>query len=314
MIFDCFKNLLSNNTQNNNPKNNITKNKKLEYFEEEMQNCLSKFPMFDRNYKAYNSNICINCGSILTSKIKNTRNCPECKSKIILRTNIYNKQRLLLSENDLMIFEKFDKEMKQILFMERLMKNLMLSFSNYKNEFYQYKNRNLSARDIMYSYSNNIAMKEDNNAYKSYCRIINKNASDRALEAFNIFQQFRGAIMCYTKMFTICNYTGKNDIAMNLLADIVYREVQIVKIENLLNEFHKETLQDYILNISSGTVLKFLKEHNYTINDFKKVFIENKHPFIIPQFDNTKSWYFINESIKYYYDYYLKNNMKEYLI
>ena len=69
---------------------------------------------------------------------------------------------------------------------------------------------------------------------------------------------------------------------------------------------------DIMGNIFPEVILKFLKKSGYSIDDFKKIFLEKRHPFILEQISNEESWNYVYDSIKLYQNMKLKNNVDKY--
>ena len=134
VIFDIFKK--NNNKIEKNKSINKSNQKKLIYFDDVYKRCLHKYNLdIDNLSQSYLKNICINCGCVLDIEIKTSRNCPECKSKIIVRTDMYSKKKIMLTQEMLKTFEKYDKEVREILFMERTMKNKIAIYDKYMDKF-----------------------------------------------------------------------------------------------------------------------------------------------------------------------------------
>lgn len=147
-IFNFFK---KENDKNNNSKKQL-KTRKIIYFEEHYMRCLDKYDLNIKELlKLYNQKICINCGTILDIELKNSRNCPECRAKIILKTDPYSRERIMLSEELLNSFEKYSKEVKEIIYMDKIIKDRQFIYKEYMSKFYSIKENNTqSARDIVY--------------------------------------------------------------------------------------------------------------------------------------------------------------------
>lgn len=298
-LFDMIRNSLMRKKQpkkENNNFINITKNTKLDFFADEMNNYISKYDTFMQNYNYYENNICPYCGCVLESKVNTTKKCIECKEKIIIRTNMYNRKRLLLKQDEVDNFEKYNAGVSEILFYERMMKNHQYIYKDYMSKFNALKNKGLSARDIMYSFSNQVGCELDNRAYKDYMRGMKKNYQDRVLECFDAIMLFRNATQEYVNLFNICEYKKKTDIALSSLTNIANRDVQIVQL-GVKAECGRYTEQDFISAIHSGMIMEFLDKNNLSISDFKNDFFKYNHPFVLPLLENDDVWYYIEKAL-----------------
>ena len=277
-------------------KKTIKKRENLEFFDEEVNDYIIKFDHFSQNYLYYEHNNCPYCGCVLEKRINTSKKCPECKEKIIIRTNMYNKRRLLLKQDELSDFEKYNDGIMEILYYERMLKNSKYLYNDYMSKFRSYKNRGLSARDIIYSFSNYVACELDREAYNKYMSGMKKQYKDRVLECSDATLLFGKATQQYVNLYEVCDYKNKTDIALSTLADIANRDVQIEQL-NVKSELMKYSEQDCINSIHSGMIVKFLDKHNLTIDDFKMTFLNSNHPFIIPLLENSDVWYYIEKAL-----------------
>ena len=299
-FIDKIKNIISKNNSKSSEqsynKRSYEKREKLEFFDEEVNDYITKYDHFSQNYSYYQNNTCPYCGCVLDKKINTSKKCPECKEKIIIRTNMYDKRRLLLKQDDLDDFEKYNNGIMEIVYYERLMKNSKYLYIDYMSKFRSYKHRGLSARDIIYSFSNYVACELDREAYNKYMRGIKKQYQDRVLECSDATLIFSKATQQYVHLYDVCDYKNKIDIALSTLADIANRDVQIEQL-NVKSEWTRYSEQDFINSIHSGMIMKFLDKHNLTIDDFKTAFFKTNHPFILPLLENSDVWYYVEKAL-----------------
>lgn len=282
--------------------------KKLIYFNEEYERIKStiSFNLEEAN-QLFVKKVCCNCGCVLEKEIKGTKNCPGCKEKIYVRTDMISKRKLEIGEKDIKNFQKYDVEVRKILFMERIMKNKEYIYKNYMDLFYSLKQKNLNASDIMWQFSNKIGSELDNIGYKNFMNASKLKPTDRVLkndDAIGILEQ---ANLEYVTLYEIANYEKKNEIAFNLLTDIAYRDIQIVVLDKEGNQLREFKVEDYINKVHSALIMEFLEKNNYTINQFKNKFLENKHPFILPRLSNEETWEYIEKALKRQQKWNIKN-------
>lgn len=283
---------------------NKTKQIKLKYFYDVYVRCLSKYNFdIDELAHFYYSNICINCGCVLDSNIKNSGICPECKNKIIIKTDMYSKRKVMLNPEMLRTYNRYDKEIREILYMERLMKKKESLYINYFDLFKKIKGNEYSnSRDIMWQFLNQVAADLDNKAYKKYMYAMKLNQQDRTLESFNAILDFRKANQEYATMYRICMYEEKYNVAISSLTDIIYRDIQIVILDAQSNPYYKTKVDDFInaVLIRIPDVYDLINKSDYSLNDFKETFLKQRHPFILPKISNEKSWEYVEKAIKKY--------------
>lgn len=302
-IFDFFKKRNVNVKKKKfiNKTINKSKERKLTYFYDIYTRCLYQYNLnFDELAQFYNNNVCINCGCVLNIRIKNSRNCPECNNKIIIKTDVCSKRKIMLTQDMLKSYEKYDKEVREILFMERIMKNKIAIYSNYLNKFKNLKkDERFSARDIMYQFSNYVGMELDNIAYKKYMYSIKLSPQDRVLNSFDAILNFKKANQEYATLYYICMYEKKYNVAISALADVLYRDIQIVALDNASNSYHSATDEDFIncVMTRAANIEELINKSEYTYEEFKKIFLNQRHPFILPKISNEECWKYIDVAV-----------------
>lgn len=302
-LFDFFKakieSVTSSNFQRVNSKQINNKPRKLKYFDQEYNNLVNNSAFnLKEAVECLNNNACISCGSILDSQIKGNRKCPSCQKKIYVRSDVYSKQKVELCDGTIKDFEKYDKKVREILFCERIMKNKEYIYQNYMQDFLTIKSRNINVRDIMWQFANKIGSDLDNDGYKIFMKASLMNKHDRVLENFNAIRCLDSATQEYVTMYEIANYENKKEIALNLLAHIAYRDIQIVALDEEGDAFRTFTEEEYLSKVHSAIIIEFLEKNKYDIEYFKQVFIEIRHPFILPRLSNEDTWEYIEKSLK----------------
>lgn len=303
-LFNFIKNQLissSNHKEvNEQPKiKEVSNKKKLLYFNEEYEKLKISTPInLEEASKLFLNKVCCNCGCILEKEIKGTAKCPDCKEKVYVRTDMISKKKLLIGEQDIEKFNKYDKLVREILFMEKLMKNNEYIYRNYMELFYSLKQRSSSFKDTMWQFSNKVGYEMDNMGYKQFMKASKLESTDRVLENDNAIRNLELATLQYVTLYEIASYEKKNEIAFNMLTDIAYRDIQIVVLDKEGNPFYEFEMEDYINKVHSALTMEFLEKNNYTIDEFKNKFLENKHPFILPRLSNEETWKYIEKALK----------------
>jgi len=272
---------------------------KLNYFNEEYMMLCNETPInFGEAGDYYQNNACCNCGCVIDNEIKSSKNCPSCKDKINVKTDIISKKKLFLTSSQLNDYEIYDKKAREILFMEKIMNQHQFIYNEYMDLFYSIKGSSPYIRDVMWKFVNKVGCELDNEGYKLFKLSESLKPADRVLKMFDIVNVFDRATLSYVALFEIANYKKQHDPAFSLLADIAYRDIQIVGLENEYINFHQTSMEDYISKVHSALIIEYLEKNNYTIKDFKTKFIETKHPFILSQLSNEESWQYIEKALK----------------
>ena len=300
-IFNCNENTKINKTQNEKAEDVLSDNsqRKLNYFNEEYNTYMKSCSFhISEAIECLNNNACINCGCVLDKQIKGNMKCPNCSNKIYVRTDMYSKKKLALSDKTIKDFEQYDKKIREILFFERIMKKKEFVYNEYMTEFKSIKNKSVNVRDIMWQFANKVGSDLDNSGYRIFMIASRKNKNDRVLENFSAIRFLKLAIQEYVTMYEIANYENKTEIALNLLTQIAYRDVQVVELDKEGDSFREFTIDDYISQIHSSLIVEFLDKNDYTIDDFKNIFLETKHPFILSRLSNNETWNYIEEALE----------------
>lgn len=88
-MFDFFKNKSKENKTQVKAITRKSSLDKIQYFKNYMDDWLQEdYNIFNEEYSFLENNCCPNCGCVLEIKIETSKKCPECKEKIILRTNL----------------------------------------------------------------------------------------------------------------------------------------------------------------------------------------------------------------------------------
>ena len=281
----------------------VEKIRKLNYFDEELDRVIRQNEELLINSELYyKNNTCPYCGIILQKKLESTKKCPECGSKIIKRTNQYNKNYVLLRIEDISRFNNYDKQIRDIIKKDKRIESIMQSDIKYMDYFYELKSKgDLSVRDLIYSFCNHCAIKTESEALDIY-----NDAKDwKAAYAFNNMMHL--ALRNWDKLYEICIENGKTEIAIDLLAMMSYK--------NIISRYVFYELLDYKSGFDrnaasefqySGTIIRFLVDYSLKLDDFRKIFLEGRYSFLI--FDKPKEfvWDYIYRAIIEHINYYKK--------
>ena len=314
IIFLIIKNMKKNINIHLNRISNINKNihktnskrtslDKVQFFKEYMDFLLEEDYNFCSNlYSYFDNNCCPNCGCVLDNKILSSKKCPECKEKIVLRTNKITSKKLLLSEKRTLEYDKHDGKRSEIIYFENIIAKRQYVYNSYMSKFYELKSTASDPRNVVYPFVNYVGSQLDSDAYKKYMKIINLSEQDMALESFEVIRQFNLANMQYFLLAEIADYKGHKDIALDIYATAAYRGVQISILDGIANPYHENKTIDIMGNVFPGMILKFLNKSGYSLEDFKRNFLQNRHPFILKQISNEESWDYVCDTIKLYKD------------
>ena len=73
--------------------------------------------------------------------------------------------------------------------------------------------------------------------------------------------------------------------------DFLDTSFKILDIESNLH--YKHSSQDILNMISVNLIVDLINKSHYSFDEFKKIFIEQRHPFIIPKISNEDSWKYV---------------------
>ena len=310
ILEDISKKIENSSDENDFSTNNIkekiinkenTHRKRLEFFDDFLDDWLYEDgQMFKDEYLYYKNNCCPNCGCIIDKKVTSSKKCNECNEKMIVRTNKITSEKLLMSEKRISEYDKHDKKRSELLYYDKMIEKRKYLYDKYLEKFYDLKAKSADPRNVVFPFVSYVGGELDREAYKNYMQAINMPEKDLILESFEIIREFERANLQYNLLAEISDYEGHPDIALDSFATTAYRAVQIGILEGLLNPIHKMETIDFMNYIFPGMIINFLDKSGYSYEDFKKNFIEKRHPFILPQLSNEESWRYVEETFKLY--------------
>ena len=273
---------------------NQTNIKSKTFFKKELKIWLdNNFIEFKNGYILFKNNCCPSCGCILSTKLSVSKKCPECKEKIIIRTNRITNQKLLLTESQVTNFDICEKERREIYFCEKQIESLSRLFPNYMKKFYEIKkNNNLTVRDITFSFENYITYSIDKKNYSLYKKYYKLPYKDRVLKCFTIINEFKKGTIAFEFMARLTEFEKKNNVLTTMLPSIARRAISIECLYNILID-EKHLNEDNLISSaysSANLVYKFLKNNNMQINDYEEIYIKYAKPFIIDTLSAKDSW------------------------
>lgn len=273
---------------------------KFYYFEEEYNEYINGCRFNIEEAKDFfNSNVCGSCGCVLDKELKANLNCPNCKKKIYVRTDIISKEKLELTDDTMSEFQKYDKKVRELLFFEKLMKRNEYVHNNYKELFSSLKEKMpLRPRDVMWRFGNEVFADLDIMGSKLFMQALKLPPQDRVLQGFDAIKCFSSSVQEMVLMYEVAEYKKQIDVAFDLLTNIVYRDVHLTVLDKEIDEFHKFTIDDYTSHVHSALVTKFLKKYDLSLEDFKKRFLESRHPFVLERLSNQECWKYVEIALK----------------
>lgn len=283
----------------------MTSNKK-NFFTNELNKINSENnTIFKDNYDMFKSNCCPNCGCVLENEIKTSKQCSECKERIIVRTNKFNKQKLVLTSKDLKKYEKYEKKLKEITFCEKYISAIDTMYPQYMNEFYKLKNEKpeLSVRDYTFSFENTVAMYLDNEGFKEFNRGMKQKFDDRIYTCDSAINKLNGATNIYRFMTLLTEFEGRNDIVITSAFNLLYRSVNIAQLPYIYWEdrtFDKIGYYSTINTYGMSFIKDYIEKNNVTIESLKNMYLEYCGNFIFNLVSKEESW---TEIVDSYYRY-----------
>lgn len=286
--------------------NRVDKIKKFSFFDEEMDKLVRKNEEFISNSEYYyHNNVCPYCGVEQKSKIKANKKCKDCGKTIFLRTNMYNRNKMIFKDIELKKYLVFDENVRKILKYEKMMENSMLVNAKYKDYFYELKQKgDLSPRDIIFSYSNYCANEFEKEAIQLYNDALN-GKSDPVFEVFKIKRLFNFSTYNWDNISRICEMENKIDIALDNITFTAYRcVVEEMIVQDLDPIGSIESKMSFIESSVNSTIIGiFLLDHNISISEFKKAFMSKNYSFYIFNISKEDVWPIIEKAVVRQYNY-----------
>ena len=274
-------------------------------FNDEMKKWIDEnYELFRDNYEYYENNCCPNCGVILDSKIKSSKNCPSCKKKIVCRTNKETGTKLLLNSNQLGLFEKNDKKRKDILFYEKWLKALNNMYSEYMYYFWNLKKEkpDMSARDYAWSFENWLFNTLDNEALKDYQKHLELDFQDRVIKCdWDVFRMHHISNV-YRYMIEIAKYNEKYDVMEEMMLSLVYRSATLAKLYYYHWDDRPFDKLQFYSDASFGMYLvrDYMNVFNLKFEDLEDSFKQRAHPFILNILSKEEAWPILCETYEWF--------------
>lgn len=284
-------------------------------FHDEMQKWIDEnFDLFHDGYEYYLNNCCPSCGVVLDNEIKSSKNCPNCKKRINCRTNKETGKKILLTNEQLKKYEKNDEKRKDILFFEKQMKSLNMSYPKYMYYFWNLKNEkpDMSARDYTWSFENWLMNTLDRELVKEYQKDFKLKFQDRVLKCDQHVFALTHVSYIYDKMISIAKYKGKDDVAEEMMLSLMYRSVTLAHLYYLHWDDRPVSKIQFYSDASFGMhiVKEYLEKNNMGFDDLKELFFKRAHPFLLNVLKKEDAWPMLCEAYKRYI--YLVDNNKFY--
>ena len=205
---------------------NTTHGKKEKFLNDDYQKIYHDIEFdFEKEAQYYNNHCCPYCGVVFEKEIKTTKNCSECKKKIIKRNNYLTKQNYLMTQDKFTIFEKYGKKLQELNFYEEILKRISYNFPNLRKEILNKRKNNLNVRDIVWGICNDLSFEYSKKGIELIKKSQTKNKQDGIFDVFEAQRKF-GISNGYTlKMVEIAEYENKLDISTDLLCNYLHNEI-----------------------------------------------------------------------------------------
>lgn len=280
----------------NSSKVNTINNKK-KYLNEEYLKIYHDIEFdFEKEAQYYNNHCCPNCGIVFDKEIKTTRDCPECKKKIIKRNNYLTKQNYLMTENKFKLFEKYEKKLQDLNFYDEILKHVSYNCSNVKEKILEKSNRNI--RDLVWEICNDLSLEYSVKGTKIINQCKAKSLQDKVFDISEAKRLF-GISNIYTlNMAKIAEHEDKIDISIDILCNYLHNEVSIYMLEFTFCDLYEFKEQRLIQSLNTRYLKEFLQNHFISINQFEKYYKSCNRNFVIPIIDKNKAWNYIEKNLK----------------
>lgn len=309
-----YKDNNSNKIENRNVKLKRSAAKRI-FFDREMKQWLAENDeKYYSNYLYFDNNCCPNCGVVMDVLIKNSKTCPQCKKKIVMRTNKENSKKLLLTEDEAKKYDKFDEKRKDILFYERQINALNNMYPNYMYYFWNLKKEktDMSARDYAWSFENWLFNKTDVDTVKEYQKHLKYKFQDRIIECDRDVMALIYSSNVYRYMIDIALYKKQYDVAEEMMLSLIYRSVTLAHLSYYHWEDRPVSEIQFYSDASFGMnyVKEYLERNKMNFEDLKEKFMQRAHPFLMNIVTKEDAWPMLCEAYKRYI--YLVDNNRFY--
>ena len=279
---------------------------KVNYFEQELNTWKEENKsLFYDNYEYFNNNCCPSCAVVLNSEIKTSKKCPECKERIVVRTNPLTKEKLLLCEKDLKKYESNDNKRKEIVFCSNLIKNISFMCSDIGKRLNEIRKEkpDLSVRDYTWNILMNLSNELTNEGLKKYNRIVKLPYRDRALEVFDVVRIFEKSNLAFDRMVSLVEFEQKDNVLITMLPQAIHLGISTQYIY-ALPEFQMNLDEERICQLDCCKVLyDYLNRNKMTIDDFKPIYLEHARNLIIPTITPELAWMYVKRGFDIYKKY-----------
>ncbi len=260
--------------------------------------------LFHNNYICFDNNCCPGCGVVLDCEIKSSKKCPECKCKIVLRTNKESSKKLLLTEAEATKFDKDDENRKDVLFFEKQLKALNDMYPKYIYYFWNLKKEkpDMSARDYAWSFENWLFNTLDVETVKEYQKHLKLDFQDRVLKCDWDVLTSQHVSNVYRYMIDIALYKKKYDVAEEMMLSLMYRSVTLAHLPYYHWEDRPMSEIQFYSDASFGMnyVKDYLRINQLNFDDLREKFFQRAHPFLLNVISKEDAWSSLCDAYKWY--------------
>lgn len=305
MLTNIVKRIFNKNNLNDN---SIKVKKRVSgklFFNDEMQKwIINNNRQFYNNYSYFENNCCPACGTVFDSIVTSSKKCPECKCKIILRTNKESSKKLLLTENEAKKYDKDDEIRKDILFYEKQIKALNNMYSQYMYYFWNLKKEKpeMSARDYAWSFENWLYNTLDIETVKEYQKHLKLNFQDKVLKCDWDIIILQRSSNVYRYMIDIALYKSKYDVAEEMMLSLMYRSVTLAHLPYYHWKERPFSKIQFYSDASFGMnyVKDYLQKNQIPFKALKEKFFQRAHPFLLNILSKEDAWNTLCETYNWY--------------
>lgn len=227
---------------------------------------------YNENLKYFNYNCCPNCGAVLSKPIKETRNCTECKKKIVKRTHYITKQQFLLTNEEAEEFDILKKHITYLRFYEEKLKYLNMYESDLKdiiNAFRKMPTSN-NVKNLFW----NICTSLSSECNSTITTLVPK-LSYLKMNDYEFYKKLFSAlsldIVCQLLIIEAMEFENKINLVHSLVPQYIYCEITYmfirVKYSNVLD------IEDCKKRIDLRYLEKYFKKYNVSLNEFYNYFM-----------------------------------------
>lgn len=255
---------------------------------------------FEEESEYYNNNCCPQCGVVFGKKVNASKTCPDCKKKIIKRSNYFTKQGYLMSSKKLIKFEEYQTKLNNLRFYEEKFCYIDTFIENDINikeliQLFRKKKYILNEKDLLWNICSYLSSESSFEAVKRFKKIENKNIIDIDITETHEIHCYLIRDLSYQVIkIKIMEHEHNINMVRSLVSQYIYCYIiahYILVKYDIYNICTKKWLKNLI---NSQDIIRYLNKYNLDKNTFKEDFYKYSNGYPINIISKEDAWNIIN--------------------